>query len=44
MVVADDEINSFLLGIGNLVDSLDATIKNNNELDALLLCIIYTLY
>ena len=44
MVVADDEINSFLLGIGNLIYCLNASIKNNNELDALLLCIIYTLY
>ena len=42
MMVADDEVDALLFGIGYLVDGFDATVEDDNELHALLLGIVYT--
>ena len=40
MVVANDEIDAQLLGVGNFVDGLDAAVQNDDELHARLPCIL----
>src|SRR5574344_363781 len=42
MVVANDKVYAFILGILNLFYSLDATVKHNHEFHSLTLCIIHT--
>ena len=44
MVVANDEVDTFLLGIGYLFDCLDTTIQHDDELDACLVSIIHSFH
>ena len=44
MVVANDEIDAFLLGILDFVDCLDTTIEHNYQLHAYFFGVIDTLY
>ena len=44
MVVADDEVDAFLLGIGYLIDCLDTAIQHDDELDTSLVCIIHSFH
>ena len=43
MVVADDEVDTLLLRIGNLLDCLDTAVEDNNQFYTGLLGIIYSL-
>ena len=43
MVVADNEVDAFFLGVGNFVDCLDAAVEHNNEPDTRLASIVHSL-
>ena len=43
MVVADDEVDALLFGIGYLVDGLDAAVEDDDEFHTLLCRIVHTL-
>jgi hypothetical protein len=43
MMIADDEINAFLLGICDFFDGFDTTVQYNNQAYAILCGIVYSL-
>ena len=42
-MIADNEINATLFGIGYLFDCLDATVEHDNEFNTCFCCKVYTL-